>query len=51
MSHVNLIPTDLDRNDVTRGLSENSPLQSFSTAYIQGLLSVNKQVLCVDWIM
>ena len=41
----------VDRNDVTRGLAENSPLQSFSTACTQGLLSVNKQVLCVDWIM
>ena len=41
----------MDRNDVSRGLAENSPLQSFSAACKQDLLSVNKQGLCVDWIM
>ena len=41
----------VDRNNATRGLAETSPLLSFSTACTQGLLSVNKQVLCVDWIM
>ena len=36
----------VDRNDVTWGFAENSPLQSFSTACIQGLLSVNTRVMC-----
>lgn len=41
----------MDKNVETLGLAENSPLQSFSKACTQGLLSVRIQVLTCDCMM
>ena len=41
----------VDRNDVTRGLAENSPRRNLSIACTQGLLSVRTHVRWVDWTM
>ena len=41
----------IERNVATLGLAENSPLHSFSTASMQGLLSVSTQTGLWLWIM